>query len=715
MILIQEDSLNLFEFTASCKEIHIALQKLSSLTLITPLIQKALDFAIGAHKEQCRKRGEPYVVHPICVACIVAYYGGDEAMICSSLLHDVVEDTHFSIDEVRVEFGDEVAQIVDALTKIVELREENIPRSITNAKILTQALSFRKVLLASIHDVRAIFIKICDRLHNMLTLEALSEHKQKKIAEETLVVYAPIAYRLGISSIKNALEDQSFYYLFREEYQKIQVFLGENHLILERKLAEFVAKIRDLFVQEGMCSEDFEIQSRLKRPYSIYLKMQRKGIDIDEILDLLAIRVLLKDNIDCYKALGIIHLHFKPIVSRLKDYIAIPKENGYQTIHTTVFDKQSIFEVQIRTFEMQQKAEFGLAAHWKYKIGNQISLDWLNKIEYKDQDIDEFYELVKHDLYRDDIAVFSPMGDVFSLPAGSVVLDFAYAVHTELGENANKAYVNHQKVSLLEPLKNGDIVRIVTGEKQGMRCSWINLVKTSKAKNKIRMNCQNKLKEVNYRMMLQILKTLFSKTTKQIHEALEQKAMSCHLSLMEREFREDVERFREFFGKRRTFLGKIWRSKWELKEFEFENLKILSDKSIDGVLYDYCCCPKQGDEVMGILEKQKVIVHHRLCEKVKIIDSTKMVFVDWVDQIRSKYKIIVILEDVKGSLAHFLLDLAKYGCNLFGIFYKGYQDQFLTHFEVDFEIDSKRIKEFKNTITSKYKIVEFQNLKDAYQ
>ena len=245
-----------FEFTSSCKDVQASLQHLSALTLITPRIQKAIDFAIGAHKEQLRKSGIPYVIHPICVACIVAHYGGDEAMICSALLHDVVEDTHFSLDEVRLEFGDEVAQIVDALTKIVELRDENIPQGISNAKILTQALSFRKVLLASIKDVRAIFVKICDRLHNMLTLDSLDEQKQRKISEETLVVYAPIAYRLGISSIKNALEDQSFYYLFKDEYQKIQSFLGENHLIFEGKLAEFVAKIRDLLINDGICEED---------------------------------------------------------------------------------------------------------------------------------------------------------------------------------------------------------------------------------------------------------------------------------------------------------------------------------------------------------------------------------------------------------------------------------------------------------------------------
>lgn len=703
-----------FEFLASCKEIAPTLDRLSSITPITPKIQKALDCSIEAHKGQFRKSGEPYVVHPVCVACIVAHYGGDEAMVCSALLHDVVEDTHLSLGDLRREFGDEVAQIVDALTKIVELRDENISRGISDTKILTSALSFRKILLVSIKDIRAIFVKVCDRLHNMLTLEALSEQKQRKIAEETLVVYAPIAHRLGISSIKNALEDQSFYYLFRKEYEKIQAFLGENRLAFEEKLQEFVLKIKTLLLQEGFKEEEFGIQSRLKRPYSIYLKMQRKGVGVEEILDLLAVRVILKNTIDCYRVLGLMHLHCKPIVSRFKDYIAIPKENGYQTIHTTVFEEKSIFEVQIRTFDMQRNADYGLAAHWKYKIGNQISLDWLSNIEYKDQDIEAFYELIKNDLYREDIVVFSPRGDVFSLPAGSVVLDFAYAVHTELGERAIRAYVNNQKVSLLERLKNGDIVRIVQGDDAGLRCSWIKLVQTSKAKNRIRINCQNKIKEVNKKIAMQIFKTFFNKTQEQIEAVLQEDPAQQLTSLSEQEIRENASRLLRSFRRGSAF-SRFKYLNWEITEFHLGDFKILSHKDVDGVLYDCCCYPKQGDEVMGILENQKVIVHHKLCEQAQIEDRTKMVFVNWSGRVRAKYKIIVILEDAKGVLAHFLFDLAKHDANLTGIFYKGFQEQFLTHFEVDIEVDMKNAKELKSAITSKYKIVEFRNLQDAYQ
>lgn len=706
--------MNLVQTLQGCKSVEESCSLLSSLTPITPKISKAIDFATEAHKGQYRKSGEPYIIHPICVASIVAFYGGDEAMICSSLLHDVVEDTDFSLQEIEDEFGYEVAQIVDALTKIITLRDENIPQGIPNSKMLSSALSFRKVLLASIKDIRAIFIKICDRLHNMLTLESLSEEKQKKISEETLVVYAPIAYRLGISSIKNELEDRSFYFLFKEEYQKIESFLGENRLILEGKLEEFVAKLKKLLLQEGFKEEDFEIQRRLKRPYSIYLKMQRKGVGVEEILDLLAVRVIVRNEIDCYKVLGIVHLHLKPIVARFKDYIAIPKENGYQTIHTTLFDENSIFEVQIRTFDMQKSAEYGLAAHWKYKMGNQISLDWLSNIDYKDQNIAEFYELVKSDLYKEDIAVFSPRGDVFSLPSGAVALDFAYAVHTELGEKAVGAYVNNQKVSLLERLKSGDIVRIITGEERGLRCSWIDLVKTSKAKSNLKTKCQNKLREINNKITLQILKTLFNfnKSGEQISQSIEYLGLKAPLSC--EGIKEVSKNLVEFFKKEGSLFSRLRYLNWEIKKYEIENLKILSHKSVDGILYDYCCYPKQGDEIMGILENEKVIIHHRLCEKAKIEDKTKMVFVDWVGRVSEKYKVIVLLEDTKGSLAKFLLDLAKLDCNLVGISYKGYKDQFFTHFEVILECGEKNIKELKNALINKYKIVEFQNIKDAY-
>ncbi|WP_300919069.1 RelA/SpoT family protein, partial [Helicobacter rodentium] len=496
-----------------------ATELLYSLVEVTPNVQNAIAFATEAHKSQKRKSGEPYIVHPLLVACIVAYFGGDEVMVCAALMHDVVEDTEYTLEDVRRDYGEDIASLVDGLTKIVAIRAEELPASHSNEKLVVAALSFRKMLITSVKDVRVLVVKLCDRLHNMLTLGALPPNKQRRISEETLVVYAPIAHRLGISSLKNELEDRSFYYIFPQEYRRIEDYFLSHKQTIQLKLNAFIQKIRKSLEQEGVPEGEFSIASRIKRHYSIYLKMQRKGISIDEVLDLLAIRVIVKTPLDCYKILGILHLKFKPIMSRFKDYIALPKENGYQTIHSTLFDDSAIFEVQIRTEDMHRSAEYGIAAHWKYKTGGNStgpSLDWLNKLQFQNNSIEEFYELVKNDLYREDIVVFSPDGDNYSLPIGAVVLDFAYAVHTDIGDCAKEAYVNNQKTSLLTTLKSGDIVKIITARDTILRCSWIDAVKTSRAKSQIRMNCAARIKEIERKSAINIIATIFGKSAEEI-------------------------------------------------------------------------------------------------------------------------------------------------------------------------------------------------------
>ena len=348
----------------------------------TPELLEALAYSIDAHKSQFRKSGEPYVVHPVLVASIVASITGNPSMVIAALLHDVVEDTPITIENIRDVFGEDVASLVEGVTKIDTIRDAHLIPSNSNEKLVVSALSFRKMLLASIEDVRVLLVKLCDRLHNMMTLDALPVHKQQRIAEETLVVYAPIAHRLGISFLKNRLEDTSFSYLFPEEKRAIDAYLDENYHAIEIKLNAFRQKVHKLLITHGFNEDDFEILSRVKHRYSIYLKMQRKGIGIDEILDLLAIRILVKEPLDCYKVFGLIHLHMKPLSSRFKDYVAIAKDNGYQTLHTTVFDDTAIFEVQIRTYDMHKTAELGVAAHWKYKAGGTgINLDWLHNLQ----------------------------------------------------------------------------------------------------------------------------------------------------------------------------------------------------------------------------------------------------------------------------------------------------------------------------------------------
>ena len=402
--------MEIFTQVQGLKTFSQAKELLASLCEITPNIQRAIVCAQESHEGQFRQGGEPYIVHPLCVACLVAFYGGDEAMVCAALLHDVVEDTDIDLKSVEVDFGESVAQLVDGLTKIDEIQAEELGEKATNQRLAVAALTFRKMLIAAVNDPRVLVIKICDRLHNMLTLGAVKVEKQQRKAKETLVVYAPIAHRLGISSIKNELEDKSFLYIFPQEYQKIQDFLKNNNQPLFLQLNEFENKIQQLLLQNGFDETQFVLESRIKRPYSIYLKMQRKGVGIDEILDLLAVRILVKTTIECYKILGLVHLAFKPIISRFKDYIALPKENAYQTIHTTIFDKSRVFEVQIRTFDMHKNAEFGVAAHWKYKSDGVITqiLSGYKTSNTKTTILKSFTSLLKM-TYIETILSYSPL------------------------------------------------------------------------------------------------------------------------------------------------------------------------------------------------------------------------------------------------------------------------------------------------------------------
>lgn len=714
--------MDFFTHLAKIDTIQSATENLASITPITPQIQKAIDMACQYHEGQLRYSGAPYVIHPLCVACIVAFYGGDETMLCAALLHDVVEDTLCSLEDVRREFGWDVAHLVDALTKIVEIRNGELNSSF-NEKFTASALSFRKMLLASIKDIRALVIKVSDRMHNMLTLSALPPHKQKRIAEETLMVYAPIAHRLGISSLKSELEEWSFLYAFPEEYQRIKAYLVENTQTITLRLNEFTQKISKLLLQNGIREQDFEVERRVKRYYSIFLKMQRKGVSIDEILDLLAVRVIVPNALDCYKVLGLLHLHYKPVVSRFKDYVAIPKENGYQTIHTTIFDKASIYEVQIRTFDMHKSAQFGVAAHWKYKSGGrEPSLEWLNNIQYQNDTIEEFYELAKNDLYREDMVVFSPAGDTYSLPVGAVALDFAYAIHSDIGDRAQEAYINHQKVSLLHPLKNGDIVRIITFDKLKKlrpRCTWIDALKTSKAKNHLRIQCLTQLKDNNRKIALNILQTIFDSPQAIILEYLRANHLDSQIYRATNEvvyLKELKNSIKKSMAGEANFLGKIKISRLKLKALSFDNIILHTNRNISESIFDYCCYPKFGDEIVAIKNAQKVYIHHKMCERAmsEIENGCEMVFVQWANVQQITYKVIIALENQKGSLARLLSLLAKLDCNVVNVEYDLLKHQFSTFCQICFESMDKDMKLLREKIGGQYKIIEFQNLKDVY-
>ena len=681
----------------------------------------ALEFATEAHKTQFRKSGEPYIIHPILVSSIVATITNDEAMAIAALLHDVVEDTDISIQEIESLFGHDVANLVEGLTKIDIIRDAELIPSSSDEKLIVSALSFRKMLVASIHDVRVLVVKLCDRLHNMLTLDALAPHKQHRIAEETLVVYGPIAHRLGISFLKNPLEDLSFSYLFKEEKHYIDNYLDTNYRELESKLEDFKQSVTKLLIQNGFCEDDFEILSRVKHMYSIYLKMQRKGISIDEVLDLLAIRILTKQSIDCYKILGLIHTHYKPLASRFKDYIAIAKENGYQTIHTSVFNDSVIFEVQIRTYEMHKTAEYGVAAHWKYKNqSNEINLDWLKNLQYQNESVEDFYEMIKNDLYSEEISVFSPKGDAYTLPRGSVVLDFAYTIHTKVGDCAVSALVNKEKVSLLTEIKNGDIIKIITDKETVTRCSWIDAVKTSRAKSGMRALCNSKYKLIDSLSSVSIVANIMDLSHEEVEAWFNKN--NCGDAKLKipndlNQLRETITKYVEELDNNQLFGSFLIRRRSKFKEYINQGVKVVSNKSISGLVFDYCCHPKMSDPIVAIMHGSKVHIHHKMCQNALqfIKENAPMVFVKWEDKKFYHYHIIVSLQSEKGALANFLTYLAKLNIDIVSISLGKERVDHVHYCEIDFHSTEANIYQLQGKIEKRVKVINLIRTDDAYK
>lgn len=712
-----------------CHDENSATNFLFSYVKKSENIQKALDFTIKSHKGQFRKSGEEYAVHPILVAGVVGYLGGGEAMVISGLLHDVVEDTDSTIEEVDKMFGHEVSSLVEGLTKIMAIRQDKLIPSTSNKNLVASALTFHKMLIASISDVRVLVIKLCDRLHNMLTIDALKEAKQKRISEETLLVYAPIAHRLGISSVKNILEDLSFKKALPQEYSKIDKYLSDQKQQLQLRMNHFVDKATTLMLRNGFMESDFTIDKRIKHYYSIYLKMQRKGISIEEVLDIVAIRVLVKDVLDCYKVLGLFHQHFNPLIARFKDYIAIPKENGYQTIHTTMFDDMAIIEGQIRTYDMHKTAEFGVAAHWKYKSsGKNPSLDWLSELEPKNNEqrvnpednIEEFYEYAKGNLYSEDIAVFSPKGDIFTLSRGAIVLDYAYEIHTQVGIKAKEAYINGQKVPLLTELKNGDVIQVVTGDEVRPRCSWINIVQTPKAKSAIRQNCRQKIKEINIKSAQNILATIFNVRKRKLLYWLEIANLNKKIGLAARDitYLKDVVNALKKYPKSDKVLFPLLKiDRYRLRRQKFDNIVVFSNHKIENVEFDYCCHPRREDDIMAIKKGSNITIHHKLCSKAieQVNNNAEMAFIRWSLGKLHRYKLIVSIENKRGSLASFLFYLARMEVDLVTIKLGKSDEGDVDYFELIIELSEKaNSSQVERKIKDRYSLVEFVSVNDVY-
>lgn len=627
-------------------------------------VRKALDYAVDAHKEQFRKSGEPYIVHPIQVAGILAGLKLDAVTVACGFLHDVVEDTDISLDELEAEFGHDVRMIVDGVTKLGKVEYKSHEEQL--------AENHRKMLIAMSKDMRVILVKLADRLHNMRTLKHLRKDKQERISRETMEIYAPLAHRLGISSVKWELEDMAFRYLNEVEFYKITHLMTEKRKEREDLVKEVVDKIRDYAAERNLVGQ---VYGRPKHIYSIYRKMHDKKKRFDQLYDLIAIRCIMDTPSDVYAMLGYIHELWRPMPGRFKDYIANPKANGYQSIHTTVYGPKGPIEFQIRTKEMHQVAEYGVAAHWAYKRGgnataSQKELKWINnliELQVDSGDAKTFVDSVKDDIFTERIYVFTPDGSVRELPKDSVPIDFAYEIHTKVGEKATGAKVNGRMVPLTTKLKTGDQVEIITSSNSfGPSRDWVNLVKTHKARNKIRQFFKNQDKELSVAKGRELVQNLLQengyvanqyfdrkhmdevlqRTSYKTDEALfaavgfgEISATSVFNRLTEKERRE-AER-----AKAKAVADELVKG-GEVKQENKDSLKIRHEGGVviegaSGLLIRIakCCNPVPGDEIVGYITKGRGVAVHRVdCMNLKSQENVevRLIDVDWEEDNSNK-------------------------------------------------------------------------------
>ncbi|MEA2029720.1 MAG: TGS domain-containing protein, partial [Campylobacterota bacterium] len=468
-------------------------------------------------------------------------------------------------------------------------------------------------------------------------------------------------------------------------------------------------------------------EHRVKHYYSIHLKMQRKGVSIEEVLDLLAIRIIVQEDTECYRVLGLLHLHFTPLISRFKDYIALPKDNGYKTIHTTLFHGNAIIEAQIRTNEMDHLAQYGIAAHWKYKGGDKakdshINLEWLDSLSDQKNSPEEFYELAKSDLFSEDITVLSPNGDKYTLPRDSVALDFAYEIHSDIGNNASGVLINNVESSLLTILKNGDIVNIISKDEPRLRCSWINTVKTSKAKHGIRTRCKLRLKNANrinaYNMLMGMFGISQATTINTIRELeLEKLIERVPRDLIV--YKNVINQFSKHLGKAKVRLWELMKRGYKVPTVkEIEHFKLYSNKSISSVNFDYCCHPKMNDEIVAFYnsDSSSMTIHHKLCGDAykKMEDGGEMLFVKWNNSKVSRYKLIISLQNQKGILANLLLWLGELGLNVVSINLGIENSENADYCYIEVESNKEDKNKLSEKISQKFKLIDIFNVEDAY-
>ena len=644
-------------------------------------IKKAFFFAKESHEGQFRVSGEPYYEHPVSVAMILVDLGMDDVTVASALLHDVLEDTEVTHEEMEKKFGKEVVELVEGVTKLGK-----IPYS---SKEEQQIENLRKMFLAMAKDIRVIIIKLADRLHNLRTMKSMPDEKRREKALETMEIYAPLAHRLGIYSIKWEIEDISLMYLDPVAYKEISSQIAQKREERLVALDEIKQNIKEKIEELGIKAT---IDGRVKHFYSIYRKMYSKNITMDSIYDLFAIRVIVDQIPDCYSVLGVAHELYKPMPGRFKDYISMPKKNMYQSLHSTLISSNGTpFEIQIRTYDMHKTAEYGVAAHWKYKEGKESASDPDNKLTWvrqlleieKDNDNPkEFISNLKIDLFSDEVFVFTPKGDVVSLPSGSTAIDFAFAIHSQIGWKMVGAKVNGKIIQLETPLKNGDVVDIITSSHtMGPSNDWLKIAKTSQARNKINAWFKKENREENVGKGKDLLEKEFKKVNLDVSEFSNPELQGFVLKKFSFNHIDDfyatlgfgrisvekvMNRVKDYYGKKNV-------------EFDIENIVSKPQKSknknnsgiivkgIDNCLIKFakCCSPVPGDEIIGYITRGRGVSIHRCdCSSIFNIEKTdgdrsRLIEVSWAETNKGNYnaELLITANDRTGLLVDITLAL----------------------------------------------------------
>ncbi len=644
-------------------------------------VEKAFAMAEKAHEGQFRHSGEPFFTHPLAVADIIADLGLDNTTIIAGILHDAVEDTLLTIDEIEQEFTPEIAKLVDGVTKLknydFKTREEQ------------QWESLRKMFLAMASDIRVVIIKLADRLHNMRTLKYQSENKQIEKATETLEIYAPLAHRLGISAIKWELEDLSLKFLHPDDYFEIANKIASTRVEREKQINSVIAKLEDKLIEMKIKAE---IEGRPKHIYSIYKKMKNKNKVFEEVYDLIAIRIIVSSVKDCYGVLGLVHTMWKPIPLRFKDYIAVPKQNMYQSLHTTLLgDDGKPFEVQIRTYDMHRTAEYGIAAHWKYKEGTKAGndmdakLSWLRELmEWQNdmKDSKEFMETLKVDIFADNVFVFTPKGDVKDFVNGSTPLDFAYSIHSAIGNKCVGAKANGKLVPLDYKMHTGDIIEIVTSNTATPSRDWLKFVKTTQARSKIKQWFKKQLKEENIVKGKEMLEKEAKRQGYQLHELLNTDWLSVLYKRFTLNSQDDmfaaigygsitVNQILLKLIEQYKIANNIDTGSDELKIVKRTGKGSEGDITVKGstglaVRFAKCCNPVPGDDIIGYITRGRgVCVHTKDCKNLKEmgVDKDRLIDVAWVADQTASYNVEVqiVASDRPGLMVE--ISQAMYNAN----------------------------------------------------